>query len=202
MIGRCQEERRKTEGSPRDIFSFHQGKFKVRRNDIRNRPIQPSITRVCRTFREETLPLWYSENHFWLIHNEFQPENGVPNPHRGFDAWIFQTPRDMFNIMQHVSLCGYSSWPNRVMISIDLKNRQIVNIRHYSTYGDKLPIYQQEFIDSTKQALASRADADGLAVLKAVLAERDSLFQISKQYTTAPPGMMRREPASGWEYDW
>ncbi|OBT60252.1 hypothetical protein VE03_10261, partial [Pseudogymnoascus sp. 23342-1-I1] len=28
LIGRCQEERRKTQGSPRDIFSFRPTKFK------------------------------------------------------------------------------------------------------------------------------------------------------------------------------
>ena len=201
MIGRCQEDRRKTEGSPRDIISFYQGKFRVRRDNRTNRPKQPSITRVCRRFCEEALTLWYSENHFWLIHNEFQLENEVPNLHRRFDAWISQTPREMFNFMQH-SLCGYSNWPNRITISIDLKSRQIINIRHYSTYGDNLPIYKQEFIDSTKRALASKADSDGLAALKAVLTERDSLFQLSKTYRTSPPGMMRREPASGWEYDW
>ncbi|RDW85286.1 hypothetical protein BP6252_02876 [Coleophoma cylindrospora] len=202
LIGRCQEERHKTRGSPRDIISAHKPEFTVQRNDSRNRPIQPAISRVCRAFREEALRLWYSENHFWLIHNEFEPEVNVPNPRRGFDAWISQTSRDMFNHMQHVTLCGYSTWPNRMMISIDLKNRRIDHIRHYSTYGDELPIWQQMFIDSTKQALASQAGADGLAALKAVLAVRDDIFQIPREYITAPPGMMRRQPASGWEYDW
>lgn len=145
--------------------------------------------------------MWYSENHFWLIHNEFKPEINVPSPHRGFDTWIYQTPRNMFNYMQHVSLCGYLSWPNRVMVSIDLKNRRIVSIRRYSTWGDELLI-RQDFIDSTKQALASKADADGLAALKAVLVERDDLFQISKEYITEAPGLQRRQPASGLEYDW
>lgn len=79
MIGRCQEVRRKTEGSPRDIFSFHKSsRFRAKRDNRRNRPKQPPITRVCRTFRKEALPLWYSENRFWLIHNEFEPENEEP----------------------------------------------------------------------------------------------------------------------------
>lgn len=202
MIGRCQEERRKTQGSPRDIISFRPKQFKVRRNDSRNRPKQPPITRVCRMFREEALPLWYSENRFWLIHNEFEPENEVPSPHRRFDAWISQTPRNMFDFMEHVSLCGYASWPNRMMVSIDLKNRRILSMRRYSTYGDELPIYQEECIESTRQALASKADADGLAALQAVMAEWDHIFRISREYQTSPPGMMSIEPASGWEYDW
>ncbi|KFY53309.1 hypothetical protein V496_07718 [Pseudogymnoascus sp. VKM F-4515 (FW-2607)] len=202
MIGRCQESRRKIYGSPRDIHTFRPTKFKVRRNEKRNRPKQPPITRVCRMFREEALPLWYTQNHFWLIHNEFQPDDEVPSPDRRFDAWISQTPRDMFDFMEHVSLCGYSSWPNRIMITLDLKNRRFVSIRRYSTYGDELPIYQEECIDSTRQALASKADEDGLAALQAVMAEWDHLFQISRQYETSPPGMMSIEPASGWEYDW
>lgn len=203
LIGRCQEERRrKTEGSPRDIASGQAGKPK--RNERRNRPKQPPITRVCRTFREEALSLWYSENRFWLIHNEYEPDIKVPNPPRGFDAWISQTPRGMFDFMQHVSLCGYTTWPNRMMISIDLKNRRLVSARHYSTYGHELPIYQEDsIIGSTRRALASKADEDGLAALQAVLADQDGMFQISKWQVSAPPGRLKGvAPAAGWEYDW
>lgn len=89
------------------------------------------------------------------------------------------------------------------MISIDLKNRQVLDVRHYSTYGDELPLYQDDYIDSIRQTLASKADEDGLAALQAVLAkEGDSLFRISREYHTTLLGMISREPASGWEFDW
>lgn len=94
------------------------------------------------------------------------------------------------------------------MISIDLKKRRVISIRHYSTYGDELPFYRHrhyeepDFIDSIKQTIDSKADADGLAVLKAVLAEYDWIFQIPVAQISGPPGFMNREPASGWEYDW
>jgi hypothetical protein len=89
-----------------------------------------------------------------------------------------------------------------MMISIDLKNRQITNIRHYSTYGDELPINQETFIDSTKKALAT--EADGLAALRAVLLENDRLFDIPQRilYSSPPGPDWGREPASGWDYDW
>ena len=59
LIGRVQEDRGHTNGSPRDIFTFHQNSpYEVRRDDRRNRPKQPPISRVCRAFREESLPLW------------------------------------------------------------------------------------------------------------------------------------------------
>ncbi|KFY84918.1 hypothetical protein V498_07775, partial [Pseudogymnoascus sp. VKM F-4517 (FW-2822)] len=161
----------------------------------------PSAQPILR-FRDEALPLWYSENRFWLIHNEFQPENEVPGPYRRFDAWISQTPQNMFDFMEHVSLCGYASWPNRMMITLDLKNRRLVNIRRYSTYGHELPLYHEARTDLTRQALASKADADGLAALQAVIAENDDIFWISQRYKTSPLGMMSIEPASGWEYDW
>ncbi|KFX90598.1 hypothetical protein V495_00656 [Pseudogymnoascus sp. VKM F-4514 (FW-929)] len=202
MIGRVQESRRKTYGSPRDITSFRPKQYKVRRDDSRNRPKQPPITRVCRIFREEALPLWYSRNRFWLIHNEFQPDDDEPSTYRRFDDWISQTPRGMFDFMEHISLCGYATWPNRIMVTLDLKNRRLVSIRRYSTYGDELPIYQEERIESTRQTLASKADEDGLAALQAVIAEWDDIFRISQEYYTSPPGMKTIEPASGWEYDW
>jgi hypothetical protein len=90
-----------------------------------------------------------------------------------------------------------------MMITIDLLNRKIGNIRHYSTYGHELPIWRQSFIDSTEKALQSEADGDGLSALQAVLARRDHLFSISSEYTTTAPGMRwDTAPASGWEYDW
>lgn len=59
MIGRVQEDRGHTNGSPRDIFTIHKNTpHKVRRDDSRNRPEQPPISRVCRAFRKESLPLW------------------------------------------------------------------------------------------------------------------------------------------------
>lgn len=89
-----------------------------------------------------------------------------------------------------------------MMITLDLKNRRLVNIRRYSTYGHELPLYHEARTDLTRQALASKADADGLAALQAVIAENDDIFRISQGYKTSPPGMMSIEPASGWEYDW
>lgn len=109
----------------------------------------------------------------------------------------------MFNLMQHVSLCGYAGWPNRMMISIDLKNRQVTDTKHYSTFGDEMPIYPslQALIESTKQALATKTD--GLIALKAILLESDSLFEIPQFCYDSPPGMKTGvEPAHGWEYDW
>lgn len=87
------------------------------------------------SFVQVAWTLKYSENHFWLIHNEFEPEN---------DAWSKSR-------------------------SVPAQNRRIVNIRHYLTYGDELPIYQQNPNDSTRQALAlaGKEDADGLTALQA-----------------------------------
>lgn len=205
LIGRCQEKRGKTYGSPRDIFTFRmKSPFKARRDDTRNRPKQPPITRVCRRFREEALPLFYSQNEFWLIHNEFAPGDSTQEspPPRAFIPWLNQTPRNMFQFMHWVSLCGYSSWPNRMMISINLKKREIISVGHHDTYGDELPIYQDIYVDSLRQVLASKSEFDCLEALKALLAEVDYLFHIETEYKTSPPGMQRRQPASGWDYDW
>ncbi|KAL5353302.1 hypothetical protein ACLOAV_001338 [Pseudogymnoascus australis] len=103
----------------------------------------------------------------------------------------------MFDFMQHVSLCGYSAWPNRIMITIDLKNRRIVKIWRYSTYGNELPIYQQSFIDTAEQALASKADEDVLAPLQALLTERDDIFHIPKRRIDTAPGNPRMASPSG-----
>ncbi|KFY10563.1 hypothetical protein V491_07592 [Pseudogymnoascus sp. VKM F-3775] len=224
MIGRCEgDSHRKAEGRLRVASLTHRGAMKATWNDRKYRPIQSAITRVCSTFREEALPLWYSENRFWLIHNEFAPDFSVPNPHRGFHACVSQTPREMFDLMQHVSLCGYTSWPYRVMITLDLKNRQVVGIRYYASNGKEVPIHQQSlidlnrnvpihqqifidsdrrvptnhqsFIDSTRQALASKADEDGFAALQAVLAERDDIFEIKRRYLSLQRDRMT--PASG-----
>ncbi|KFY10402.1 hypothetical protein V492_05042, partial [Pseudogymnoascus sp. VKM F-4246] len=194
-----------TEGSPRDAHALPQG---IPRNERRNRPKQPPITRVCRTFREEALPLWYAANRFWLIHNEFavddEEDENPSNQRRGFDDWLSQTPREMFDFMEHVSLCGYAAWPNRVMITLDLKNRRVVSTRHYSTYGDEIPVERENGVElTTRDALATRAGEDGFAALKAVLAVRDGMFRISKFCVSAPPGRQRgKKPMSGWEYDW
>lgn len=59
LIGRVQEDRGHTNGSPRDIFIFYKNSpYKVRRDERRSRPKQPPISRVCRAFREESLRLW------------------------------------------------------------------------------------------------------------------------------------------------
>jgi hypothetical protein len=192
LIGRCQEERRrKTEGSPRDTTAYTRSKFNSRRH--------------LGLGLSEALPLWYSLNRFWLIHNEFQSDDddAIPNPARGFDAWISQTPRGAFDFMENVSLCGYACWPNRCMITLDLKNRRLVGMRHYSIYGHELPIYQQIFYDSAVQALAGKAEEDRFAALRAVLVEKDCIFQISKFHVSSPPGRLKgTPPAVGWEYDW
>ncbi|OAF62846.1 hypothetical protein VC83_00196 [Pseudogymnoascus destructans] len=105
--------------------------------------------------------------------------------------------------MEHISLCGYAAWPNRILITLDLKNKRVVEMRHYSIYGHELPIYQQSFIDSTVQALDSKADEDGFVALQAVLVEQDGIFRISKQHVSSPPGRLKRTPpAVGWEYVW
>ncbi|PVH78876.1 hypothetical protein DL98DRAFT_589836 [Cadophora sp. DSE1049] len=205
MIGRVQEDRGHTNGSPRDIFTIHKNPpHKVRRDDSRNRPEQPPISRVCRAFRKESLPLWYARNQFWLIHNEF--ERLDDNTYRRFRPWISQTPREMFDRMESVSLCGYTDWPNRVIITLDLKNRRVVKGHCYSTYGQENPWSDRwddepSFLDTVKKTLAENRDADGLAALEAVLALCDCIYQIPGEYFNGPPGMQRLEPAAGWEYD-
>lgn len=99
--------------------------------------------------------------------------------------------------MQHVSLCGYSAWLNRIMITIDLKNRRIVKIRRYSTHGQELPIYQQSFIDTAEKALPSKAGEDVLAPFQALLTERDDIFHIPRRRINTPPGNPRMASASG-----
>ncbi|KAF2162222.1 hypothetical protein M409DRAFT_27228 [Zasmidium cellare ATCC 36951] len=197
MIGRYQEDtKNKTRGGPRD---FYLGKHTVRRDD---RP-HPPITRVCRLLREEALPLYYQENHFWLIHNEFRNEDDHGGRQsRCFDAWLAQTPSRMFNIMRHVSLCGYAAWPNRIMITVDLKSRKAVAVKEYSTYGDQLPLHRDE-VRSVEETLERSSRKDGLAALKALLVEYDWMFDLHTQHISAPPGMSRlRKPMEGPEYDW
>ena len=199
LIGRCQEETtRKHNGSPRD---FYPGRHLVTRNDDRSRPIQPPITRLCREVRKEALPLFYSENEFWLIHNEFIDEK-LGAPRRNFETWIMQTPAAMFESMQHVSLCGYQAWPNRMKIDLDLKERTVTQARTYSTYGDELPTYHV-FIERIQEALSCEANHDAFHALEAVLRVSDSIWNLSPQHVSAPPGMSRaRQPRSGPEFDW
>lgn len=116
----------------------------------------------------------------------------------------------MFKFMRQVSICGYYSVDprpqaprNRMMISIDLMVRRILNIQHYSTFGDGLPIPLQ-FIDSTKQALASKDDEYAHTALKFVLVDRDGHFRIPHFFRVSSalnPSRTRRELAYGWD-DW
>ncbi|KAF1841661.1 uncharacterized protein K460DRAFT_344705 [Cucurbitaria berberidis CBS 394.84] len=199
LIGRCQDKpRRSHNSSPRDFFP---GEHHIERNDQPSRPTQPPITRVCRQIREESLPLFYSDNYFWLIHNEFQPDTNV-SPRRNFDPWIAQTPRNMFDVMRHVSLCGYVAWPTRIMIDVDLKHRSITQVRSYSTYGDELKTYEV-FVERIQAALTAEAHSDGITVLKSVLLVCDGIWTLSKEHVSAPPGLSRlRKPRSGPDYDW
>ncbi|GIZ36610.1 hypothetical protein CKM354_000008000 [Cercospora kikuchii] len=84
FIGRCQEKTRKkyrkhrstTIGrSPRDSLCSRRLKYPppIRDDSKECRPVQPPITRVSRLIRKEAIPIFYAENEFWLIHNEFSP---------------------------------------------------------------------------------------------------------------------------------
>lgn len=186
-----------------DIWSRHPSKFRPRRDNSRNRPKQPPVTRVCRIFRQEALPLWYGKNKFWLIHNEFKPEELIANPYRRFYPWVAQTPPAMFKFMEHVSLCGYGGWPNRMVLTIDLTSWRIVNVWNYSTYGDDFPVGEnvQKMIDSTNKRLKDIAVEDGLAAILHVLNQWEFLFQIPRLRIECAPGIQNREPASGWDFD-
>ncbi|KAF2877064.1 hypothetical protein BDV95DRAFT_643867 [Massariosphaeria phaeospora] len=208
LIGRCQDHPHTPHNrSPRDFFP---GAHHVPRNDRPHRPAQPPITRVRRQLRAEALPLFYSENAFWLIHNEFSPaasdaeEAGASEarPRRNFNAWVAQTPVRMFDVMRRVSLCGYQAWPNRIMIDVDLKDRSIGAVRAYSTYGDELEVYQ-DWVDSIHAVLAAEGHVNGLTALKAVMAVCDGIWDLQTEHISAPPGLSRaRKPQSGPEYDW
>ncbi|PPJ56187.1 hypothetical protein CBER1_09097 [Cercospora berteroae] len=82
LIGRCQEKTKRKYRkhrstiigrSPRDSLCSRRLKYPPpSRDDSKEyRPTQPAITRVCRLLRTEALPIFYAENEFWLIHNEF-----------------------------------------------------------------------------------------------------------------------------------
>ncbi|CAK1360881.1 unnamed protein product [Cercospora beticola] len=84
LIGRCQEQTKKKyrkqrstlkAASPRDLLCSRRLKHPLpMRDDSKDyRPVQPPITRVSRLIRKESLPIFYAENEFWLIHNEFSP---------------------------------------------------------------------------------------------------------------------------------
>lgn len=88
LVGRCQEQTKKkyrkhrstTIGrSPRDSLCSRRLKYPppIRDDSKEYRPVQPAITRVCRLLRKESLPIFYAENKFWLIHNEFSPRKGT-----------------------------------------------------------------------------------------------------------------------------
>lgn len=203
MIGRSQETLTKTNGSPRDITSFSPTpKYEAQRDDTWNRPIQPPITLVCALFRDEALPLWYALNKFWLIHNEFSPENREPQK-KGYEIWLEQILPYAFDLMENVSLCGYYYWPSRVMITLDLKARKLIGVRHYSTYGNNLSHYSERWIERTQEVLRRTKREDGTLALLAVVEEHKGLFEIQSEYIGASPGVRDdRMPASGWEYDW
>lgn len=88
------------------------------------------------------------------------------------------------------------------MTTLDLNNKQLVKMRHYSIYSHNLPIYQQSFLNSAVQALASKADKDGSAAANAVLVEKDCIFLISKFNVASPLGRFKTPLVVGWEYDW
>lgn len=84
LIGRCQEQTKQKYRkhrstiigrSPRDSLCSRRLKYPppIRDDSKEYRPVQPPITRVCRLLRKESLPIFYAENEFWLIHNEFSP---------------------------------------------------------------------------------------------------------------------------------
>jgi hypothetical protein len=215
LIGRCQDEtRRKTNGSPRDFFP-RPGQYDVKRNDEPNRPVQPALTRVCWQLRNEALPVFYAENDFWLIHNEFRDNDGDSDiedsdddeiKRRNFDPWIAETPPQLFDLMQHVTLCGYLGMPRRVMIEVDVKHRRVGVMRWYNTFGDELPIENwQKTIDKIRATLSHSAHPSGLSALKAALVATDSMWDISEYAIYARPfarGDAGKQPKEGWEYDW
>lgn len=145
-----------------------------------------------------------------MIRNEFEPAgyqysetNRLP---RNFEHWLDQTPAAMSNHMQHVTLCGYTFGPNRAMIRLNLKDRELVQAREYSIYGDELDLeleLKEGWLDEVKSVLAKRSDEDAKEALRKVLDKADFLFRIHREHISAPPGLSRfKQPASGWEYDW
>jgi hypothetical protein len=217
LIGRCQDEtRRKTNGSPRDFFPRPAGaQYNVKRNDEPNRPVQPAITRVCWQLRNEALPVFYAENDFWLIHNEFRDNDGDSDiedsdddeiRRRNFESWIAETPSQLFDLMQHVTLCGYLGMPRRVMIEVDIKHRRVGVMRWYNTFGDELPIENwQTTINQIRSTLSDSAHSSGLSALKAALVAADRMWDISEYSIYARPfarGDAGKQPKEGWEYDW
>lgn len=201
LIGRCQDRRdRKTEGSPRDFFP---GKHAIKRDDRPNRPVQHPITRACRLIREEALPVFYAENEFWLIHNEFRSDemDGNDRRQRAFEPWLEQTPRKMFDLMQNISLCGYMAWPSRIKIDLNLKRRELTKMQAYSTYGDQLPLWNSNLKGLGKR-LEESMELRGYNALRLILAEVDFIFDLGREHVSAPPGLSRlRQPMSGPEYD-
>jgi hypothetical protein len=220
LIGRCQDEtRRKVNGSPRDMFPGpHSHKYDVKRNDESNRPVQPSITRVCMQLRNEALPLFYAENDFWLIHNEYpdndgdfdeddcEPRRFRPIKIRNFSLWIAQTPSKKIDLMQHVTLCGYFGIPRRIMIELNVKHRSVGAIRWYTTFGDELPGRNfQKTTEEIRAALSDSAHPSGLDALKAALVAADIIWDISSHRIFARPFARTdggRIPKEGWDYDW
>jgi hypothetical protein len=183
LIGRCQELKangfpRKHRGSPRD--DLNRTEIKPLRDDrIVHRPAQPAISRVNRTLRKESLPIFYAENEFWLIHNEYEPEDVAQHGSRGFHPWLQQTPRPMFEHLQRVSLCGYSTWCSRYKIDILLNERKILRERKYSTYGQEMgpwwPRQAEPFEDEPFEDEPFEVEPfeDAFAALKALLLELD-----------------------------
>tara|TARA_R110002060_G_scaffold13306_7_gene18910 strand:+ start:796 stop:1137 length:342 start_codon:yes stop_codon:yes gene_type:complete len=112
----------------------------------------------------------------------------------------------MFDRMESVSLCGYIHWPNRVIITLDLKNRRVVGEHCYSTYGQENPWSDRwgdepSFLNTVQESLAENRDTDRLAALEAVLKLCDCIYQIPGEYYNGPPEMQKLKPAAGWEYD-
>ncbi|GIZ47197.1 hypothetical protein CKM354_001029600 [Cercospora kikuchii] len=227
MIGRMQDHgtSRSSRRSPRDVNQRHRPV--LQRHNERHRPIQPPMTRVSRLIRDEALPVFYAINHFWLIHNEFQPwpkdlpTYRLPGPgryselyycdaRRGFHPWLQQTPRSMFNVIQRITLCGYVCWPDRIMIHIDLKARKITGSRHYTTYGDDIvdpPSWAHFNIEKSREALEDREHEDGFEALEAVIQASDTIWRMvdDRDAIARPLGMghiQQRQIAHGWEFDW
>jgi hypothetical protein len=108
----------------------------------------------------------------------------------------------MFEVMQHISLCGYVAWPNRIKIDLDLRHCRVNSVRTYSTYGDELETYEA-FVDSICVALTANAHSNRIVALKAVLSVCDGIWDLSKEHISAPPGLSRaRKPQTGPDYDW